>query len=389
MALRIFGWSFGVTAIGLVLALLYGGPAGLAIAAILIVLEISVSFDNAVVNATVLERMSPFWQKLFLTLGVLIAVFGMRLVFPLLIVGITAHLSPTEAVSLALDKGPADEPGTYAYLLNEAHPAIAAFGGMFLLMLFLDFIFEERDITWLSWLERPLARMGKLDMLGVVVASVLLLLAATQLAPEDKTATVLMSGVLGMVTYILVNGLSSLLEEHEVPDVDEDDESGSELLPAPSREVPPRSAAKANGELALKTGKAAFFSFLYLEVLDASFSFDGVIGAFAITSDPIIIAIGLGVGAMYIRSLTVYLVRKGTLAEYVYLEHGALWAIGSLAVLLLLTIKFHIPEVVTGLIGVGFIAAALLSSVRLNRRNSDTTAGPGSTSDLDAAPAAV
>ncbi|HEX8766867.1 MAG TPA: DUF475 domain-containing protein [Jatrophihabitans sp.] len=387
MVLRIFGFSFLVTAVGLVLAFLYGGTTGMAIAAILIVLEISVSFDNAVVNATVLQHMSPFWQKLFLTLGVLIAVFGMRLIFPLLIVGITAHLSPTEAVSLALEKGSVDEPGTYANLLHEAHPAIAAFGGMFLLMLFLDFIFEERDITWLSWLERPLARIGKLDQLSVVVASVLLVIAATQLAREDKVVSVLMSGVFGMVTYIMVNGLSGLLEEHEVPEVDENDDSGSRLLPSTSPE--PLSGAKATGELVLKTGKAAFFSFLYLEVLDASFSFDGVIGAFAITSDPIIIAIGLGVGAMYIRSLTVYLVRKGTLADYVYLEHGALWAIGSLAVLLLLTIKYEIPEVVTGLIGVGFIAAALASSIRRNRRIGDTPSGPGTPSDLDAAPAAV
>jgi len=389
MVLRIFGGSFLVTAFGLLLAFLYGGTTGLAIAAILIVLEISVSFDNAVVNATVLGQMSTFWQKLFLTLGVLIAVFGMRLAFPLIIVGITAHLSPTEAVSLALEKGSVDDPGSYANLLHDAHPAIAAFGGMFLLMLFLDFIFEERDITWLSWLERPLARIGKLDQLSVVVASVLLLIAATQFAPEDKVVSVLMSGVLGMVTYILVNGLSGLLEEHEAPHIDDDDDSGSELLPSPSAEPAAISRARANGELALKTGKAAFFSFLYLEVLDASFSFDGVIGAFAITSDPIIIAIGLGVGAMYIRSLTVYLVRKGTLADYVYLEHGALWAIGSLAVLLLLTIKYEIPEVVTGLIGVGFIAAALASSVRRNRRISNTPASTGSPSDLDPAPAGV
>jgi hypothetical protein len=384
MVLRTFGGSFGVTAVGLLLAFLYGGTTGLAVAAILIVLEISVSFDNAVVNATVLGELSAFWQKLFLTLGVLIAVFGMRLVFPLLIVGITAHLSPTEAVHLALEKGSVDTPGTYANLLHEAHPAIAAFGGMFLLMLFLDFIFEEREITWLSWLERPLARIGKLDQLSVVVASVLLLIAATQLAPEDKVISVLMSGVLGMVTYIMVNGLSGLLEEHEEAREAAEDDTGTALVPDP-----PISRAKATGELVLKTGKAAFFSFLYLEVLDASFSFDGVIGAFAITSDPIIIAIGLGVGAMYIRSLTVYLVRKGTLADYVYLEHGALWAIGSLAVLLLLTIKYEIPEVVTGLIGVGFIAAAFISSVRRNRRLDATPSGPGSTSDLDAAPAAV
>jgi hypothetical protein len=380
MLLRTFGGSFGVTAVGLFLAFLYGGTTGLAVAAILTVLEISVSFDNAVVNATVLGGMSEFWQKLFLTVGVLIAVFGMRLAFPLIIVGITAHLSPTAAVSLALEKGSVHEPGSYANLLHEAHPAIAAFGGMFLLMLFLDFILEERDITWLSWLERPLARIGKLDQLSVVVASVLLVIAATQLAREDKVVSVLMSGVFGMVTYILVNGLGGLLEEHEVADDDDESGSGQSAVAAPPR---------ATGELVLKVGKAAFVSFLYLEVLDASFSFDGVIGAFAITSDPIIIAIGLGVGAMYIRSLTVYLVRKGTLAEYVYLEHGALWAIGSLAVLLLLTIKYEIPECVTGLIGVGFIAAALVSSIRRNRRIGDTPSGTGTPSDLDPAPAAV
>jgi hypothetical protein len=387
MLLRTFGASFGVTAVGLALAFLYGGTTGLAVAAILTVLEISVSFDNAVVNATVLGQMSEFWQKIFLTIGVLIAVFGMRLAFPLIIVGITAHLSPAEAVQLALKKGSVHEPGSYAYLLHAAHPAIAAFGGMFLLMLFLDFIFEEREITWLSWLERPLARIGKLDQLSVVVASILLLIAATQFAPAGKAVSVLMSGVLGMVTYILVNGLGGLLEEHEVDAGD--DESGSALLPNPSPVVVAPTPARANGQLALKVGKAAFVSFLYLEVLDASFSFDGVIGAFAITSDPIIIAIGLGVGAMYIRSLTVYLVRKGTLADYVYLEHGALWAIGSLAVLLLLTIKYEIPEVVTGLIGVGFIAAALLSSIRRNRRISETSSDTGSTPDLDPAPAAV
>lgn len=94
-------------------------------------------------------------------------------------------------------------------------------------------------------------------------------------------------------------------------------------------------------------------------MLDASFSFDGVIGAFAITADPIIIALGLGlIGAMFVRSLTVYLVRKGTLSEYVYLEHGAHWAIGALAFILLYSIGTHVPEIITGLIGVALIIAA-------------------------------
>jgi uncharacterized protein len=361
---RTFGGSLIVALVGLTLGLIYGGATGLAVTAILAVLEVSLSFDNAVVNATVLARMNAFWQKIFLTVGVAIAVFGMRLVFPLLIVGITAKLNPTEAVRLALEKGDPDTPGTYGYLLHEAHPAIAAFGGVFLLVLFLDFILEERDITWLTWVERPLAKIGKLDQLSVVIALVALAISAYTLAPDDKVSTVLVSGLLGMVTYLAVNGLGEFFEAggDDAAEEAEEDEDARESAPARA------SNGNAAGAVVLAVGKHAFFLFLYLEVLDASFSFDGVVGAFAITSDPIIIALGLGIGAMFIRSLTVYLVKKGTLAEYVYLEHGALWAIGALSVVLLITMKYEVPEVITGLIGVGFIAAALGSSVVRNRR---------------------
>src|SRR3954470_17460005 len=188
MFFKTFGGSLAVAAIGLGLGFWYGGGTGLAVTAILAVLEVSLSFDNAVVNATVLVRFNPFWQKLFLTVGVAIAVFGMRLVFPLLIVGITAKLNPVEAVRLALEKGDPDEPGTYGYLLHQAHPAIAAFGGMFLLMLFLDFVFEEREITWLTWLERPLARIGRLDQLSVIIALVLLVVMAYTVGENADTA---------------------------------------------------------------------------------------------------------------------------------------------------------------------------------------------------------
>lgn len=368
MFVKTFRGSVLVTVIALVLAFVYGGASGLALAAILGVLEVSLSFDNAVVNSTILKTMNAFWQKIFLTVGVLIAVVGMRLVFPLLIVGITAKLNPVRAIRLALEKGDPERAGTYGYLLKQAHPAIAAFGGVFLLMLFLDFIFEEREITWLTWLERPLARIGKLDQLSTVIALIVVAIAAYRFAPSDKVATVLVSGILGMMTYILVNALGELFD---TPDPDDDpDEVRSEIAQSSAGPVDPagpgvRSPA---GSMALKAGKAAFASFLYLEVLDASFSFDGVTGAFAITSDPIIIALGLGIGAMFIRSLTVYLVRQGTLDTYVYLEHGAQWAIGALAVLLFVTIRYEVPEVVTGLIGVGFIAAALASSVLRNRR---------------------
>ncbi|MGI8418632.1 MAG: DUF475 domain-containing protein [Nakamurella sp.] len=363
--MRIFFWSTIVSIAALIIAFVYDSWSGLALCLILGVLEVSLSFDNAVVNATILERMSAYWQKIFLTVGVVIAVFGMRILFPVLIVGLTAHLSPVGAWQLAMERRPISDPTSYAAVLHQAHPLIAAFGGMFLLMLFLDFIFEERDIQWLRWLERPLAKLGKLDQLSVVVAGLALVLAAE--IANTQTGTVLLSGILGIITYIIVNGLGSLFEG--AGDDEADAADGDAVDDADDGAVAGKSARSGRSQLVKATGRAAFFLFLYLEVLDASFSFDGVIGAFAITADPILIALGLGlIGAMFVRSLTVYLVRKGTLAEYVYLEHGAHWAIGALAVILLVSIGVEVNEIVTGLVGVAFIGAAMLSSLLRNRK---------------------
>ncbi|GAA0694634.1 DUF475 domain-containing protein [Kitasatospora atroaurantiaca] len=350
MFLRTFGWSFAITIVGLIAAALIWGAEGFGVVLILSILEISLSFDNAVVNATVLKRMNAFWQKIFLTVGVLIAVFGMRLIFPLLVVGLTAHLNPGTVIELALDSTKTYNGHTYGEYLEMANPAIAAFGGIFLLMIFLDFIFEEKDFNWLRWLEKPLEKIGKLDALSSVIALVSLALAANFFAGEHAE-TVLLAGLMGLATYLAVNGLSGVFESG----LEEQEEAEEE-------------AQKTGKSIVQVGGKAAFFLFLYLEVLDASFSFDGVVGAFAISQDIFMITLGLGIGAMYIRSLTVYLVRKGTLDDYVYLEHGAHYAIGALAVILLVSIKYHIPEIVTGLIGVAFIGAALASSVVRNKR---------------------
>ncbi len=365
MLLRTFGFSLSITLIALVASFFWFGPQGFLVVAVLIVLEISLSFDNAVVNAKVLKRMNAFWQKIFLTIGILIAVFGMRLVFPVLLVSATAGIGPLQAIDLALVGGSIEEEGTYAYLVNEAHPAIAGFGGMFLMMLFLDWLFEDRDIRWLTWIEAPLARIGKLDQLSVVVALTALTLAAVTFADAEHFGQVLISGVLGVVTYLLVNGLGNLFEGSD--DDGDGDEDGIDV-PHATTAAAPSGDRSGPSDAALASGKAGFFLFMYLEVLDASFSFDGVIGAFAITQDIFIIMIGLGVGAFWIRSLTVYLVRQGTLDDYRYLEHGAHWAIGALAVILLVTIKYEISEIITGLIGVAFILAAFVNSIMVNKK---------------------
>nr|WP_202486247.1 DUF475 domain-containing protein [Streptomyces sp. SID4985] len=358
--MKTFGWSFAVTALGLVAAVFYGGWKAFGIVAILSILEISLSFDNAVVNAGILKKMNAFWQKIFLTVGVLIAVFGMRLVFPVVIVAVSAKMGPIEAVNLALNNK-----DRYQELVTDAHPAIAAFGGMFLLMIFLDFIFEDRDIQWLRWIERPLAKLGKVDMLSVCISLIVLLITSFTFATHahqhggahaDKAQTVLIAGIAGLITYMIVGGLSGYFEDK----LEAEEEREHEAEEAAARSGKPRSPV-------LLAGQAAFFMFLYLEVLDASFSFDGVIGAFAITNDIVLMALGLGIGAMYVRSLTVYLVRQGTLDDYVYLEHGAHYAIGALAVILMVTIRYEINEVVTGLVGVVLIAWSFWSSVRRNR----------------------
>ncbi|MEV4331676.1 DUF475 domain-containing protein [Streptomyces sp. NPDC049597] len=368
MLFRTFGWSFGVTAAGLAGAAVLWGWEGFAVVAILSILEISLSFDNAVVNAGILKKMNAFWQKLFLSVGILIAVFGMRLVFPVVIVSLTAEVGPIDAVRLAMD-----DPERYEMLVTDAHPAIAAFGGMFLLMIFLDFILDEREHTWLGRIERPLARLGRIEGLSICTGLIVLLVTATTIAHEaaqhggthvDKSATVLLSGVAGMITYLVVGGLSGHFENK----LEEQEEKEHEA------EGAARKAGREPSVVGL-AGKAAFFMFLYLEVLDASFSFDGVIGAFAITNHIFWMALGLGIGAMYVRSLTVYLVRQGTLDDYVYLEHGAHYAIGALAGLLLVSIKWHVNEVVTGLIGVALIAASFWSSVRHNGSQAVTRTG--------------
>ncbi|MQA20606.1 MULTISPECIES: DUF475 domain-containing protein [Telluria group] len=314
------GWGGALSAVG--------------IAAILAAMEVSLSFDNAVVNASVLKTWDAYWQKLFLGVGIIIAVFGMRLLFPLVIVAVAADIGIMDVWHLALN-----DPKTYSMHLTNHHAEVAAFGGMFLLLVFLNFLFDdEKEVHWLGNVEKKLGSLGKVSSISVMIA-LAVLLGSMGLVGEAQKLVVLVSGLWGILIYVGVDAVSNLLEKEE---------EGSNV-----------------GDLVKKGGIGGF---LYLEVLDASFSFDGVIGAFAITTDVVIIMLGLAIGAMFVRSLTVYLVKKGTLDEFVFLEHGAHYAIGILAAIMLASMKFHIPELFTGLIGVAFIGASLWSSVRHRRQ---------------------
>jgi hypothetical protein len=309
----------------------------LGIASILAILEISLSFDNAVVNASVLKNWDAFWQKLFLTVGIVIAVFGMRLVFPLVIVAQAADLGLLEVWDLAINN-----PKAFSTHLISHHAEVAAFGGVFLLLVFLNFIFDEKkDMHWLGRIEEKFSSFGTISAIPVLVA-LLVVVASISLVEEARQFDVLLSGIWGVITYVGVDFISGLLEKEEATDVD----------------------------IGAVVKSGGIGGFLYLEVLDASFSFDGVIGAFAITNDVVIIMLGLAIGALFVRSMTVYLVRQGTLEEYVFLEHGAHYAIGILALIMFASIKYHIPEIFTGLIGVAFIIASLWSSIQHRKSES-------------------
>jgi uncharacterized protein len=300
------------------------------IVAVLGVLEVSLSFDNAVVNATVLRHMDEVWRRRFLTWGILIAVFGMRIVFPLAIVAVAAELNPLDAIRLA-----AAEPATYQRIITEAHTGIAGFGGAFLAMVGLKFFFDaDKEVHWIAALERHLTKLSNVPAIEIGTVLVLLYTISTTL-PDGEALTFLTAGIFGLLTYIAVDALGSVLE------------GGKDVAGTVQR-----------------SGAA---SFLYLEVLDASFSFDGVIGAFALSNNLFIIALGLGIGAMFVRSMTIMLVEKGTLAQYRFLEHGAFWAIMVLAAIMLLSARFHIPETITGLAGALLIGASFWWSVRHNR----------------------
>jgi len=334
-------WPLIVTAVGLVLSAWLGWATThtvngmlsfLLVGSVLACLEIALSFDNAIVNANKLEDMTPIWRQRFLTWGILIAVFGMRIVFPLAIVAIFAWINPFQAIVLALA-----DPDEYSRIIAQAHGSISAFGGTFLMMVALRFfVDQEKSVDWFKSMERNLRKCG--SMRGFEMAFVLIIIAIfVRYLPEGDRGVFLFSAIMGMVVYILVDGLGNLLDQPQA-------------------------------DVAQFGSKGGLGAFLYLEVLDASFSFDGVIGAFALTTNILLIAIGLGIGAMYVRSMTIMLTEKGTLQEFKYLEHGAFYSIFALSVIMFLQSLLHVPETITGLIGVALIGFALFSSILDNKK---------------------
>ncbi len=302
------------------------------------ILEVTLSFDNAIVNAQKLEHMSVIWRKRFMTWGILLAVFGTRIFFPVLFVALFSHYRIYEVVLMAIN-----DVDKYAHTLHEIHAPLITFGGTFMMMLFLSYFIcasKETHSHWIGFIERPLAKLGNLKFLPTLMSFAALGLTCMAVKNDDKIP-VLISGSVGIILYILINWAISYASKRMMK-------------------------KSANTGAIAKTG---FLGFMYLEIIDASFSLDGVLSAFAITKDIVIMAIGLAIGAMFVRSFTIYMVEKKTLKQFAYLESGAHWAIGSLAIIMLFSAFHEVPEVVTGTIALVIIVASFTSSILKNKKS--------------------
>lgn len=323
--MKYFYSSFFIAFVGLILAYFIGKFEAIYICFLLSILEISLSFDNAVVNAKVLKNMAPQWQQRFIVWGIPIAVFGMRFLFPILIVAVASKISMFDTFLLALN-----DPDKYHEILSIHKNEIYIFGAGFLIMVFFDFFFnKKREIKWILLIEDNFLTkfMTNLPNISAIIA-VIFGIFVVYLTQNLTYALAYFSAIL---IHMIICSFNETLSKNGV--------------------------------------KNGLMGFLYLEMLDASFSFDGVIGAFALSENIFIIMIGLGVGAMFVRSITIYLVKKQTLNSLVFLEHGAHYAIFALGVIMFAKIFYEISEVITGTIGFMFIFVAFLCSLRYKKND--------------------
>lgn len=333
--LKIYWFAISTTCIIWALTGFYLGWEALFTVIVLTLLETTFSADNAVVNSKVLITLSPFWQKLFMTVGIFIAVFLVRFLMPIGIVMLTAGLGFTEVLQLA-----SSDPARYEHEIEKAEPLIHAFGGAFLLMISLSYFIDyEKKTHWLKFLESRLGKLGRFDNITTFI--MLLTSIVVYFTVDEKYhAAVLIASICAMALHIGLGLLSASFEKGR------------------------KHATSAK----TKVGVAAFGAFMYLEILDASFSLDGVIGAFALTSNIVLIMAGLGAGAVWVRAMTIHLVRVKALQKYIYLEHGAHWAIAFLgAVMFLKLYHIELPEVIVGSLGLALIGLAILRSRQLTK----------------------
>ncbi|MFA5086257.1 MAG: DUF475 domain-containing protein [Candidatus Paceibacterota bacterium] len=287
----------------------------------LCVFEVISSVDNAIINAHVLKTMPDKFRRIFMFWGILFAVFVVRGLLPFAIIWITdPSLSIAQVFSSALSSSEAVEDS-----LDASKPLLLLGGGSYLFLVFLAWLFLEEK-KCLFWLEKFIHRQGVWFYAFASIFTTLIVYFTIQVNP-----ILALAATIGVSAFFITDGFKKNAEEKE-----------KELL---------------SGNM------SAWSKILYLEVLDASFSIDGVIGAFAFTMSIPLIILGNGLGALVVRQLTI----KGidTISKYAYLKNGAMYSIGLLGMMMVLESFGHeYPFWLVPLCTVSLLSFFMIYSVR-------------------------
>lgn len=283
--------------------------------------ETITSIDNAIINAEVLSTMSERAKRWFLFWGLIFAVFAVRGLLPWLIVWLSApSLGPVGSFMATLSSDP-----VVIAAIEQSAPMLLMGGGTFLLFLFFHWLFLE-DKNFGIRGERFFAAKGV--WFFAVVSIILATLVWFALGYNTMVA---FGAVIGSTAFFIVHGFRQNAERAEEQ---------------------------------MKSGDMSDLSkIFYLEVIDATFSIDGVVGAFAFTMAVPLILIGNGLGAFIVRELTIRNVEN--IKKYLYLKNGAMYSIFCLGVIMILDgFGVHIPFWVSPVITFAIVGYFFAMSVK-------------------------
>lgn len=268
----------------------------------LCVFEIISSIDNAVINAEVLSTMSAKARRWFLIWGLFIAVFLIRGILPWLIIwAVNPTLGPIEALTATFSNDPHVKES-----IELAAPILLAGGGIFLVFLFLHWLFLEEKHFGLPRFEKFFTKNGVWFF-----ATVSIVLTGIVWFALKQNSMMAFGAVVGSSAFFITHGFKQNAEESE------------------------KNLAKKH--------LSDMSKILYLEVIDATFSIDGVLGAFAFTLSVPLILLGNGIGAFVVRELTIGNIDR--VKKYIYLKNGAMYSVLFLGVIMLLdAFGVHVPQ---------------------------------------------
>ncbi|MBI2334279.1 DUF475 domain-containing protein [Candidatus Daviesbacteria bacterium] len=299
----------------------------------LILFETITSVDNAIINADVLSTMGKKARKWFLLWGILIAVFLIRGALPWLLVwAINPGLGPMGALTAALSSDP-----KVVEAIDNSSPMLLAGGGIFMVFIFFHWLFLEPKKFGLKG-EPFFQRQGVWFYAVVSIILSLVVWFALQINP-----LMAFGAVVGSTAFFIVHGFKENAAKME-----------EKLL------------GQSNGQGVISTSDAS--KIFYLEVLDGTFSIDGVVGAFAFTLSVPLILLGNGFGAIVVRQLTVANIDR--IKKYAFLKNGAMYSIFVLGMIMLLdSFGFHIPSWLSPLVTASIVGYFFLKSRKVLPEN--------------------